>query len=280
MPLPETKAEIKEETLLFKQSHSLPFVIMRQATRSYACYHTHSHDEFSFGVIDSGVADYRNMRHKNVIGAGTTVTINPGDAHSCNPDNDDWSYRMLFVDTNWIAQLQQEILKTHGYDYLAFSRRYQSDNASYIEFSLLFNTLLTEQNPLRSESLLIEYLAPRFSPLVEIKAMTKPGDLYRVQQVKELIMDQLDTNLSLDQFAACSGLSRYHFIRCFKQVYGQSPHAFQLDQRITKAKRLLATGNSIIDTASSLGFADQSHFHRNFKKRLALTPKQYQSIFT
>ncbi|WP_042149305.1 helix-turn-helix transcriptional regulator [Pseudoalteromonas sp. '520P1 No. 412'] len=64
-----------------------------------------------------------------------------------------------------------------------------------------------------------------------------------------------------------SGLSRFHLIRSFKQTYGLSPHAYQLDKRIKKAKNLLKSGHSIIETSHLLGFADQSHLQRNFKKR-------------
>lgn len=265
--------------MFYQSSRILPYVTMRRATRSAACYHTHSHDEFSFGVIDNGIADYHNMGHKGQIGAGTSVTMNPGDAHSCNPSKGNWCYRMLFVDSDWVADLQQEAMNTRGQDYLAFDKMSQTDDASYQEFNRLFNNLQQDGNALTLESLLIEYLLPRFSSASDITEQAATRDLYRLNLVKELIMDQLGSNLSLDEFVDCAGLSRYHLIRSFKQLYGQSPHAFQLDQRISQAKRLLAQGESIIDTAGKLGFADQSHFHRHFQKRIALTPKQYQNLF-
>ncbi|WP_281561105.1 AraC family transcriptional regulator [Thalassomonas sp. RHCl1] len=269
----------QSQGMFYQTSRVLPYVTMRRATRSAACYHTHSHDEFSFGVIDNGMADYHNMRHKGQIGAGTSVTMNPGDAHSCNPSKGDWCYRMLFVDSDWVATLQQEAMNTRGQDYLAFDKMYQTDSASYQEFNRLFNSLQQDTNPLTLESQLIEYLLPRFTPGSGVTDKPATRDIYRLNQVKELIMDQLETNLSLDEFVACAGLSRYHLIRSFKQLYGQSPHAFQLDQRISKAKKLLAQGKSIVETAGKLGFADQSHFHRHFQKRIALTPKQYQNLF-
>ncbi|WP_250655754.1 AraC family transcriptional regulator [Alkalimarinus coralli] len=269
----------QEQSLFFKKSDILPFVEMRRADRSSACYHTHSHDEFSFGVIDEGEAEYRNQRCKNHIGSGMTVTINPADAHSCNPKEGLWSYRMLFVDTHWIGELQQEMLSFHSIDYLPFPNLYESDAKTYHSFGKLFEILVAETNPLVAESLLIQFLERRFMNSASLAKASALPDLMRVKQVKELIMDQLDVNISLDEFSAHSGLSRYHLIRSFKHAYGQSPHAFQLDQRIKKAKSLLQRGESIVDTASVLGFADQSHFQRNFKKRLAVTPRQYQAFF-
>ena len=93
----------QDKTMFFKKSEVLSFVEIRQASLSTTYYHTHSHDEFSFGVIDSGIVNYHNLNQRNRIGAGDTVTINPADIHSCNPMVGDWSYCMLFVETNWIG---------------------------------------------------------------------------------------------------------------------------------------------------------------------------------
>lgn len=263
-----------DNTMFFKKSAALPFVEIRQASLSLACYHAHSHDEFSFGVIDSGVADYQNLKQHNRIGVGDTVTINPADIHSCNPVAGDWSYRMLFVDTNWVGNLQSEIMNNKT-DYQPFSKVLTRSAQSYQQFQLLFESLLHEPDPLVAESLLIHYLQQFF--------FAKPSEksaAINVSKVREMISDQLNINHSLDDLAKESGLSRHHLIRSFKQSYGLSPHAYQLDERIKHAKTLLKSGCSLIDTANLLGFTDQSHMQRNFKKRLAITPKQYQAFFS
>ena len=100
-----------------------------------------------------------------------------------------------------------------------------------------------------------------------------------VGRVRERLFDQLETNHSLYDLALDAGLSRYHLIRKFKSVYGLSPHALQIDERIKRGKKLLKQGATIAEASTQLGFADQTHFQRNFKKRLAITPKQYQSFF-
>jgi AraC-like DNA-binding protein len=42
---------------------------------------------------------------------------------------------------------------------------------------------------------------------------------------------------------------------------------------------MLKSGEDIVDVANNLGFSDQAHFQRHFKKKLAVTPKFYQSHF-
>lgn len=268
-----------DKSLFFKKSPALPFIEMRLANQSSACYHTHSHDEFSFGVIDTGEAAYHNQQQQHHIGQGQTVTINPAEAHSCNPKAGKWSYRMLFIDTHWLGQLQQEMGITHGYDYAPFIHPYETSTQAFQNFDHLFQLLLDEKNSDMAEASLIEYFEQCFISPKEnkVKPHTQSDTL---QRAKSLIMDRLADNISLTEFTHETGLSRYHLIRSFKQTYGLSPHAFQLDQRIKKAKALLQQGKGLAETANTLGFADQSHFQRHFKKRIALTPKQYQAFFS
>lgn len=268
----------RDQTLFFQRSGALPFVELRRADRSSACYHTHSHDEFSFGVIDRGEAAYQNRQHRHRVGAGITVTINPADAHACNPRTGCWSYRMIFIDARWVGRLQQEITGI-TLDYLPFPGPYEDNALTYHQFQQLFAALLAERSPLAAESLLIDFLQRRFAPQFAARRKLETRDQVGLDRVRQMIMDQLEQNLRLDQFCTASGLSRYHLIRSFKQAYGQSPHAYQLDQRIKQAKRLLQRGDSLASIASRLGFADQAHFQRHFKKRVAITPKQYQSFF-
>ncbi|KJY78676.1 AraC family transcriptional regulator [Vibrio nigripulchritudo] len=268
----------QDDSVFLAQSRSLPFVEMRTACDSFACYQAHSHDEFSFGVIDGGSASYRNLKKVHNVHRGHTVTINPGDMHSCNPDKAQWSYRMLFVDTHWIGQLQQEWTGKHGQDYLPFIRTYEQRPNLYAQFHQLYQALLLEDNALATESLMIEYLATVFGqPQLEGKSIQKPEP--NLNRVLEMMGDQLDKNIALDDFAQEANMSRYQLIRAFNHHFGLSPHAYQLDQRIIKAKSLLKNGLSLAETATETGFSDQAHFQRHFKKRLAITPKHYQSFF-
>jgi AraC-like DNA-binding protein len=73
-----------------------------------------------------------------------------------------------------------------------------------------------------------------------------------------------------------TGMSRYAFIRAFRAATGMSPHAYQLNLRINAARRLLRHGRAHTSVALDLGFADQAHFQRAFKERVAMTPGAYR----
>ncbi|MBV0934834.1 AraC family transcriptional regulator [Marinobacterium weihaiense] len=260
-------------------SPALPWVEMRRADRSSACYQAHAHDEFSLGVIDAGRARYRNGSRHHQTHAGMLVTINPGDIHACNPDQGVWSYRMLFIDTRWLGQLQQECMLADGSDYRPFAADFQQDRHFYRRFDRLYQRLTSSDAALAAETELIEYICPLFEGQT-LAAAQHHQCLPELQRATERIMDRLDDNLSLDELARVSDLSRYQLIRLFRKHYGLPPHAWQLDQRIRRARQLLKQPHaSLGDIALQLGFADQAHFQRHFRQRTALTPGQFQACY-
>ena len=103
------------------------------------------------------------------------------------------------------------------------------------------------------------------------------GGLPREKLVRavEYIQDQLDTDLTVSGIAQAVGLSPDHFTRLFKESTGQSPHRYVVEARVRKAKELLATGKfTISEAAFHVGFADQSHLTRHFKRVFGLPPKR------
>ena len=261
-----------------KKSPALPFVEMRRANNSSACFQAHTHDEFSFGIIDSGNATYHNQKQAEKIGTGVTVLINPGEPHACNPDRNEWSYRMLFVDTRWIGELQTETGYTSAIDYLPFQQLLKKDRYTRDRIDHLYHSLSLENNQLQAETCLINLLTDLIEPPNSVKN-AETQRIEHVSRVREMLLDQPGENLSLSSISSETGLSRFQIIRAFKTQYGQTPHAYLLDYRIKRAKDFLQQGRALADVALELGFSDQAHFQRHFKKRVAVTPRQYQGFF-
>jgi len=74
-------------------------------------------------------------------------------------------------------------------------------------------------------------------------------------------------------------MSVYHFIRLFRESTGKSPYQYVIDARVRKAKELLATRKSTIaEVAYEVGFVDQSHLTRHFKRAFGITPNTFVSL--
>ncbi|GAL27806.1 hypothetical protein JCM19239_4771 [Vibrio variabilis] len=59
-------------------------------------------------------------------------------------------------------------------------------------------------------------------------------------------------NIELNDLAKAAFMSRFHYVRVFKQLYGVTPRSYLRDLRINKAKLLLQQGLSITETCYSV----------------------------
>jgi len=113
-----------------------------------------------------------------------------------------------------------------------------------------------------------------------LKPKRQPSGLPREKLVRavEYIQDQLDTDLTVSGIAQAVYMSPYHFSKLFKESTGKSPYQYIVAARVRKAKELLTAGKfTISEVALQVGFADQSHLTRHFKRAFGLPPKRLLS---
>jgi AraC family transcriptional regulator len=105
------------------------------------------------------------------------------------------------------------------------------------------------------------------------------GGLAQWQQkrVVEFMEEHLVADVSLAELADLVRLSPYHFVRSFKQSFGQPPHRYWSARRIERAKELLANPNtSITAIALEIGFSGSSAFSSTFHRIAGQTPSAYR----
>ena len=99
-----------------------------------------------------------------------------------------------------------------------------------------------------------------------------------VRELKEIIQDHIDTNLSLKEISKNLEISPSYLSREFSKYFGDlSFGEYIRKQRIEKAKELMQTGPySLTEIAYLTGFSDQSHFTRIFQKHIGQSPSAYR----
>lgn len=95
----------------------------------------------------------------------------------------------------------------------------------------------------------------------------------RLQRVRNYLTANCHLEIDNDELARLANYSPCHFIRAFGAVYGETPHAFLIRQRLERATRLLRVSMlAINEIAVESGFETASAFSRSFRQRFGMTP--------
>jgi len=263
----------------FWRDGALPFIEARAVHDGRKVrYAKHAHETFSIGIVTNGHCTYLNGKTRQCIGAGSVVVMNPGDAHACNPSDDElWSYRMLYVEVPWLIGIQQDLGISRNHHFRPFSTTATAQPRLYTGLDRLYDVLTDEQ----AECLEKHSAALAFMAAVQ-QALNPAPDLPRhghrgLVRAAEFIRDNHARSLKLDEICSAADLSPSYLIRAFKDKYGLTPHAYLTNCRIEFSRSELRRGRPIAEVALAAGFSDQAHLQRSFKKLVAATPGQYRA---
>jgi AraC-like DNA-binding protein len=242
-------------------------------THSFAL---HSHDAFATSVIDRGAGGFFYRGATHIAPAGSLVMLNPDEMHTGYVlAEEGWTYRVLYPSTNLLSRIAS--------DYAGRSR-----NASFFPTPIISDAELANlmhhlhrvlEEPttiLERESWLLQTYAHMLTRHVEHPPVARPvgKESHAVRQVRDYIEAHFHQNVSLSQLALLAGLTPYHLVRVFHSMTGLPPHAYLNQVRLAQAKRLLLAGLPIADVTYEIGFADQSHLTKRFKRVYGITPGQ------
>lgn len=99
----------------------------------------------------------------------------------------------------------------------------------------------------------------------------------RIVQAKLFIDHHYAENIDLSNIADEAHFSKFHFIRLFTSIYGQTPHNYLTKVRIDNAKLLLSKGISVMEASLTVGFDSPTSFTAAFKKYAGKTPSEFQT---
>ena len=99
----------------------------------------------------------------------------------------------------------------------------------------------------------------------------------RLCRARDLVHERSAEPLTVAQLARSAGVSRYHFLRLFRDAFGATPHQYLLRARLRAAATRLATEPArILDVALDAGFGDVSNFNRAFRAEFGGSPRVYR----
>lgn len=241
-------------------------------------YGSAANSEYAIGLIGRSGLSVRRGRERHRLHPGDLAVWDLSGVHVGAPlDGGPWECHLIVVEQPDVdAAVREPGDREVG---LVFPQPVVRDAALAVRFRRLHETLRQPASTLERESLLTSWLLDmsRHSPTAPRRrelwraARTDPA----LRRACERMRDEPARNLTLEELAEAAGVSRFRLVRLFRTAFGVAPHAFQVEQRVKAARRHLEAGRRPADVAALVGFHDQSHLNRHFRRVMGYTPGQY-----
>ncbi|MDG6108971.1 AraC family transcriptional regulator [Dactylosporangium aurantiacum] len=236
----------------------------------------HSHATFAIGVVVCGVEQFRYRGELHRAGVGSLAILEPGEPHdgqAAGPAG--WAYRVFYPPA--------DMLFDSGTGPAHFADAIVHDPRSVHLVRSAHEELTAGADPLAGHSKLTWALAAvvrRHGSHAGDPSVLSPRDaaaVRKVAQVRDRLMADLRCAPGLRELAAGVELSPFHMLRVFRDVTGFPPHTWLVLERVCRARQLLAAGVAPAQVASGVGFADQAHLTRWFKRVTGVTPAAFRN---
>jgi AraC-like DNA-binding protein len=113
--------------------------------------------------------------------------------------------------------------------------------------------------------------------LAQLCLLNKETSDLAMSEAIAYVEENYTQKIAVDELAAVARISKYHFIRKFKNIYSETPYEFVNRYKINKAKEMLIMTEKTVDEISDeLGYSDTTTFIRAFKRFSGATPNRYR----
>ncbi|MGH1488003.1 MAG: AraC family transcriptional regulator [Acidimicrobiales bacterium] len=231
-------------------------------------YPLHCHDTWTVLIVDTGAISYDLDRKQCGALRETVAILPPGVTHNGKPapGAKGFAKRVLYLDE---SVLPVDLIGA------AVDRTNIKDSHLRSSLAALHDDLVVGADPFAASSALA-MIAERITQRLKTRPDPVAGAEQGVAEMLRLMLDEpMAARLALDDAARILGRSKAHLIRSFTARYGVAPHAYLIGKRIEAARKLLLEGVQAAEVAAVVGFYDQSHFTRHFKRHTAVSPAAY-----
>ncbi|MDR6711117.1 AraC-like DNA-binding protein [Pseudomonas hunanensis] len=242
-------------------------------------YDPHWHDSFLVGLTEQGVQQFHCRRARHFSTPGQVFLLEPGEIHDGHaPTADGFTYSTLYLDPNWLeAEVRALFEQAPANGLPGFADTLCRDARLAGATFRAFQALHGEEMRIIRQTAMDDLLACLTQHLHWRKRLNPDPRLPLTAQVaRDYLHAHLDQDIGLNELALACGVDRFRLTRAFKAAFGMAPHAYLVQLRVVRARQLLARGQSPAEVATALGFADQSHLGRWFRRAYQLTPADYR----
>jgi AraC-like DNA-binding protein len=229
-------------------------------------YPPHTHDTWAVIIIDGGEIRYDLARHHRGADRGTVTVLPPHVTHDGRAATDvGFRKRVVYLDTTLVPAT----LIGRSVD-----RSEITDPKLRHAIAGLHDSLRAGEERLDAEARVAQVVAGLRSHLGDLTDAPAP-DSRLAHQLRDFLTAHADGPVTLADASQELQRSVGHLTRDFTATFAISPHAYVIGRRIDRARRLLLAGQSAADVAIEVGFFDQAHLTRHFRKHTSTPPGRF-----
>ncbi|MDG4831237.1 AraC family transcriptional regulator [Solwaraspora sp. WMMD1047] len=230
-------------------------------------YPRHCHDTWTVLIVDHGAIRYDlDTRHHGAVGQTVSV-LPPGVVHNGYPAERFGYFRKrnLYLDPDFLSL----DLVGRAVDASTFQ-----DARLRAAISALHDRLAAP-DPLDVEARLALIAGRLRRRLQRRPPAAREPEPAIADQLRQYLDGHVGDSVTLREAAESLHRSVPHLVRSFTKRYAISPHAYVVAKRVEAARTLLLRGMPAAQVASEVGFHDQAHLTRHFKRHVSITPARY-----
>ncbi|MFF5232249.1 AraC family transcriptional regulator [Dactylosporangium sp. NPDC000521] len=237
----------------------------------------HSHSTFAIGVVVCGAEQfhYRGSLHR--AGVGSLAILEPGEPHDGQAaDPSGWAYRVFYPPADLL--FEGVAAPSHFADAVVHDpRTVHLIRSAHEELTSGADAFAAHSKLTWAFAAVVHRHgshAPSGMPALSVRDTAAER---KVTEIRDRLMADLRCAPNLRELADGVELSPFHMLRVFRAATGFPPHAWLVLERVCRARHLLAAGLTPAQVASSVGFADQAHLTRWFKRVTGVTPAAFRN---
>jgi AraC-like DNA-binding protein len=238
----------------------------------------HSHPTYAIGVVRAGANRFRYRGAFHTAPAGTLCTVTPDEAHSVEPAGDQgFAYWCLYPSLELVTGTAEAVGGKRPSGTLVLPPVIEDAEAARLLCAVFEAEAAIAPRMAREARLLalLSHVLVRHAT-ASVVVRGKPASASALARAHDFLAACSAENMSLGQLAAMVGLDPFALVRGFTRAYGLPPHAWLIQERVRRAQACLRAGLSPAAVAAEVGFADQSHLCRHFKRIVGVTPGLYR----
>jgi AraC-like DNA-binding protein len=242
-------------------------------------YSRHAHETYTFALIEAGTEVFEYGSSLLRAETGSVALLNPEVVHTGQADTAaGWAYRVLYPAADVVAGVAADLGWRPGTPSFPQTVVHDPRSARLLRAA---HIAAEHGDRLASSSLLRGALAGLLCAHAGPGRLARSPDRHRgspaaVRAVRDLLTGDLADPPSLDDLALATGMSPFTLLRAFRSETGLPPHAYLNQVRVRRARGLLDRGIAPAEVAAEVGFSDQAHLTRHFKRVVGVPPGAYQ----